>query len=156
MDAEILYPIQLLDVRLFEATLERIVSEAADAGSGAGSDAEPDRDATPLLTVKVDTVRSEEDRDLSVFLTIEVQGPDVGEPAFHLLVTLEGLFEAQIDLNEIDEATWEEFEATSSITLLWPYAREVVHSFSRRMRVDLPVLPTLNRLAMQPPADVED
>jgi hypothetical protein len=66
---------------------------------------------------------------------------------------IEGLFEAQCDFEAIDAVTWEEFEGTSAITLLWPYAREYLHSFARRMRADLPVLPTLHRLRIGKAAD---
>jgi preprotein translocase subunit SecB len=145
MEPQIRYPLQLLDVRLFEATVKRITHEDTTNSS----EPEENYTAAPFLNVDADVLRIEEKNRVSVLLTIEIKGPDTDAPEFHLRFTLEGLFESQIDLAEIDEAMWQEFEQISSITLLWPYAREYTQSFSRRMRVDLPVLPTLNRLAMQ-------
>ena len=148
MEPEILYPLQLLDVRLYTAALERLTPEAPAVEAGAS------RDATiPFLAVNVEILRHADRNLVSVFLTIETKGPDANRPEFHLCFTLEGMFEAQQDLDTIEEAIWNEFEHTSSITLLWPYAREYTHSFFRRMRVDLPMLPTLNRLAMHQTAD---
>lgn len=146
MESEMLYPMQLLDVRLYDMSLERMTPAEPDA-SGTS---ETDQDTpAPSFTINVDTVRHAEREQVSVFLTIEIKGPDADRPEFDLRFTLEGLFEAQLALAAIEESTWAEFENTSAITLMWPYAREYTHSFSRRMRADLPLLPTLNRLGMQ-------
>lgn len=144
MEPQMLYPLQLLDVRLFEAHVERLISEATTDEANADVPHGP----TPFLKVDNRTLCHEDDNQISVFLTVEIKGPDAERPEFRLHFTLEGFFEAQVDISEIDEAIWQEFEQTSSLTLLWPYAREYTHSFSRRMRVDLPVLPTLNRLTL--------
>jgi len=156
MEPEILYPLQLLDVRLYTATLERFTPEKFPAESNAAQDK-----SAPFLGVNVEIVRHTEHRRLSVFLTLELKGPDGKHPEFRLHFVLEGLFEAQCDFDAIEAAVWEEFEQTSAITLLWPYAREYAHSFARRMRADLPVLPTLHRLrigkvaeAATPPEDL--
>lgn len=145
MKPQMLYPLQLLDVRLFEAVVKRIVLD----GTASAEPADSEHIANPFLMVDADVVRHNGANKVSVFLTVEIKGPEAKRPEFHLRFTLEGFFESSVAFDEIDEATWQEFEQTSSITLLWPYAREYTHSFSRRMRVDLPVLPTLNRLAMQ-------
>jgi preprotein translocase subunit SecB len=143
MEENTLYPLQLLDVRLYEADLKRILSEKIR-----DDESDDEQAPAPQLGVRVEVLRHDEIRSASVRLTLEVDGPDGESPDFHLSLTLEGFFEAQVDLDEIDEAKWEEFGNTSAIALIWPYAREALHSFTRRMRVDLPVLPTLNRLAM--------
>ncbi len=141
MEPETLYPLQLLDVRLYTMTLERFAREEAAAES------EDEQNAgAPFLGFNVEIVRPTAGRQLSVFLTLELKGPDGRKPEFRLHFVIEGLFEAQCDFDTIDAAMWEEFERTSAITLLWPYAREYTHSFARRMRADLPVLPTLHRL----------
>ncbi len=147
MDENLLYPLQLLDVRLYEADIERIDAEP-DQESDVGGPAEEQVPA-PRLTVHVGIQRHDETRRASVFLTTEIEGPDPEAPDFRLSVTIEGLFDALVDLVEIDSSVWQEFEDTSSVSLLWPYVREVVHSFTRRMRVDVPVLPTLNQLTLQ-------
>jgi preprotein translocase subunit SecB len=145
MEGNTLYPLQLLDVRLYEADLKRIrfqdIRDEEESDDG--------QLPVPKLGVKVEILRYAESRSASVRVTLDVDGPDGEAPDFHLSFTLEGFFEAQVELNEIDETTWEEFENTSALALIWPYAREALHSFTRRMRVDLPVLPTLNRLAMR-------
>ena len=145
MEGNTLYPLQLLDVRLYEADIKRIDSDDVR------DDGEPDdvQAPTPRLGVQVKSLRHDESRSASVRVTLEVDGPNHESPDFRLSFTIEGCFEAQVALDEIDEATWEEFENTSAMALMWPYAREVLQSFTRRMRVDLPVLPTLNRLAMR-------
>lgn len=141
-----LYPMQLLDVRLYTAMLERPSTEE----SVAGVETEDEQNVVnPFLGINVEVFRPTENNQVSVFLTLEIKGPDPKHPEFRLNFTLEGLFEAQVALDTIDAAVWEEFENTSAITLLWPYAREYTQSFTRRMRVDLPVLPTLHRLALQ-------
>ena len=146
MESELLYPLQLLDVRLYAMSLERLTP--AESATSDASEANQDAPA-PSFTVNVDTVRHAEREQVSVFLTIEIKGPEAQHPEFDLHFTLEGLFEAQLALDAIEDSIWAEFESTSAITLMWPYAREYTHSFSRRMRADLPLLPTLNRLGMQ-------
>jgi len=65
-------------------------------------------------------------------------------------ISIEGLFEVLVESVEyLEESTLEEFKRRSAVALLWPYAREHVHSLFRRMRVDFPLLPTLNVLALQ-------
>jgi len=144
MEPEVLYPLQLLDVRLYTVTLERFAPEEP----ATESDQEQSTGA-PFLGINIEIIRHADHRQLSVFLTLELKGPDGKAPEFRLHFVIEGLFEAQCDFDAIDAATWEEFERTSAITLLWPYAREYTHSFARRMRADLPVLPTLHRLQIR-------
>lgn len=155
MEPEALYPLQLLDVRLYTVTLERFALEEPATESE-----EEQNTGAPFLGINVEIVRRAEHRQLSVFLALELKGPDGKKPEFRLHFVIEGLFEAQCDFDAIDAATWEEFERTSAITLLWPYAREYMHSFARRMRADLPVLPTLHRLrigkAAEHPTSPED
>jgi len=148
MDTSTLYPLQLVDVRLYDAVLERL--EAADAPE---TDDEADA-AAPLLRISVQAVKRSS-AQASAFLTVEIRGPVASDPRFHISFTLEGLFEAQLDLDDLSEDVWQEFEKVFAVTLLWPYAREYTQSFSRRMRENLPVLPTLNRLTLQQMAAAE-
>ncbi len=139
MDQPALYPLQLVDVRLYEATIERY--EPVE-------ETEPQEEVKGLpVGINLKVVRHSS-RRVSVFLEINVSGPKAHAPEFHLRFVLEGLFDALVDLDEIDEESWKEFEDISAITLLWPYAREYTGNFARRMRADVPVLPTLNRLSM--------
>jgi len=145
MEQEHLYPLQLLDVRLYTANIERLTEETAvDEG-------EEEQESAPpfFLGLDLSIVRHREQQQASVFLTLHVKGPDARRPEFHLNFTLEGLFEVQCDWETLSPEVWEEFEHISAMTLLWPYAREYLHSFARRMRVELPVLPTLNRLSLK-------
>lgn len=146
MEAKALYPLQLVDVRLYTMGLERLETTTPTTSVTPESTPEP---LGTFLGIAVKIARNPERKRVSAFLTIEIKGPDANRPEFHLNFTLEGLFEAQLDLDAIEETIWKEFENTSAVTLLWPYAREYTHSFARRMRADLPVLPTLNRLGMQ-------
>jgi len=138
MEPSALHPIQLLDVRLYEASIERFSVDQVP---------EIDQDVTLPVKIDLDVVKHTE-RRVSAFLTLDTQGPTEESPEFHLRFTLEGLFESRVDLDEIDPQTWDEFADVSALSLLWPYARECMHSLARRMHVDVPILPTLHRLAM--------
>ena len=146
MDTSNFYPLQLLDVRLYDAAIKRmepkesIVEETTPTEETEGN--------TPSLGVNIKVLRHAK-RRVSVFLTLDIKGPTSESPEFNLHYTLEGFFEARMDFEDIAEETWTEFEHASSLALLWPYAREYTQSFVRRMRVMLPILPTFNRLALQ-------
>ena len=142
MDTSTLYPLQLVDVRLYDAIVERLEPSEAHEVDGEAST------AAPLLQIRVQAIKRSKERACAL-LTVEIRGPEAANPLFHIKFTLEGLFESRLDLEELPEDVWQEFERVSAVTLLWPYAREYTQSFSRRMREDLPVLPTLNRLALQ-------
>jgi preprotein translocase subunit SecB len=138
MEQSALYPIQLLDVRLYEATIKRFPVDEIP---------EVDEDIPLPVQIDLDVVKHSTER-ASVFLTMDVLSPTQESPEFHLRFTVEGLFESQVALDEIDRQTWDEFKDVSALSLLWPYARECMHSFAKRMHVDVPILPTLHRLAM--------
>jgi preprotein translocase subunit SecB len=128
------YPLQLVDVRLYEAHLTRPDE----------MESEIDTEKGIPLGIEVGSNRMPPDR-VSVFLTLTTKGDD--DP-FDVKLVLEGLFESQCDLDDLDADFWEEFLAVSAPTLIWPYARECIGAVAWRMRLDLPVFPTLNRLAM--------
>lgn len=142
MDRSRHYPLQLMDVRLYEAHLLR--PEDAEEPEAPG-------EAIPI-TVEVDVRKRPPDR-ASVLLTIKVSGDD---DSFDITLVLEGLFEANCDLEDLDSDFWHEFSNVSAMTLLWPYGRECLSTITRRMRLDLPMLPTLNRLAMTSPPTEQD
>ena len=135
-----LYPFQLLDVRLYEATIKRFSSDEFDEVD-AGSEEQPSLAFNLRLN-------KQENRLISVFLNIEIQSLDQDRGKFVLDFTLEGIFEARVDYDEIDQSIWEEFNHQSSISLLWPYAREYANEFIIRTRESLPLLPTFNRLSI--------
>lgn len=137
-----MYPLQLLDVRLFEVSVKRF-----EPGEEPTEDIEENRLQLPL-GIDIEILKRSVEH-VSVLVTLDIKGPNPDSPEFHIHFTLEGLFEASEDLEETNPELWEEFKQTSALTLLWPYTREYTQSFVRRMRVELPVLPTLNRLAMQ-------
>jgi len=134
MEPATLYPLQLIDVRLYEAHLTRPEE----------TDSETSTDEGIPLQIEVGLNRAPPDR-VSVFLTLSAKGDD--DP-FDVKLVLEGLFESQCDLDELDSDFWDEFMAASAPALIWPYARECIGTIAWRMRLDLPTLPTLNRLAM--------
>ncbi len=134
MKQSIRYPLQLVDVRLYEAHLTR--------PDGMDSETAPE-EAIPL-EIEIGLNRVPPDR-VSVFLTLTTKGH---EDSFRVKLVLEGLFESECNLDELRSDFWEEFSTTSAATLLWPYARECIGTIAWRMRLDLPVLPTLNRLTV--------
>ena len=146
MDTSNFYPLQLLDVRLYDAVLKR--REPKESLAEETTPTEETEGNVPSLGVDIKVIRHAK-RRVSVFLTLDIKGPTSESPEFNLHYTLEGFFEARMNFEDIAEETWAEFEHVSSLALLWPYAREYTQSFVRRMRVRLPVLPTLNRLALQ-------
>ena len=118
MDQRALYPIQLLDVRLYEATIERLPVD---------HDSEVDEEIALPVEIELDVVKHTP-RRVSAFLRMNVVSPTQEAPELHLQFTLEGLFESQIDVEEIEQQIWDEFEDVSALSLLWPYARECMHS----------------------------
>jgi len=148
MDSSKRYPLQLVDVRLYEAHLTRPDKHEVTERSEDGFQ----------LNIEIGLDRMPPDRVL-VLLTLNAKGD---EDPFDIMLVLEGLFEANCDLDQLDDEFWQEFRAVSAPTLIWPYARECVSTITWRMRLDLPMLPTLNRFAMAvpstddtPPADAE-
>ena len=133
-----LYPFQLLDVRLYEATIERFEPDEQAEVEGA---------AELPLSLDLSLVKHS-DRRISAFFTLSTKSPEEQAHGFHIRLTLQGLFESRVDLEEIEQEVWQEFEDLSAACLLWPYARECMQSIAHRMREDLPILPTLNRLEM--------
>lgn len=129
------YPFQLLDVRLYEAVIERLEPDES---------VEAEDIAQIPIAVNLEVVEHS-DRRLSAFLTLDTKGL---ENEFRLRFTLQGVFETSVDLKDVEQELRQEFEDHSAVFLLWPYARECMHNFAHQIRKDLPLLPTLNRLAM--------
>ena len=144
MSESSLYPFQLMDVRLYEAVIERLETDESEAPPAAKADG---GETQVPLGIEL-TVQKLEKQEVSVFLSLQFSQLPDREPAFRLCFTLDGLFATYADLDDIEEGVWEDFRSLSAITLLWPYARECAQSFFHRMRVDFPPLPTLNRLTL--------
>lgn len=139
------YPYQLLDVRLFEARIDRLENEEPVL--------EDEKSKIQLAYSK--SINKDAEKDLiSVLLQVVIDGSDQEKSGYHIEFSLEGLFNSIPKNDEVGEAVQKEFEEVSSVSLLWPYVREYLHNFSWRMRLDIPVLPTLNSLSMpDEPAD---
>lgn len=141
MNETLIYPFQLFDVRLYEVNIERLEPEddkTSDIENEGGVEEGPS-----LLIGR--GMKAHSERELSVFLNCNVRGPDCENPEFVLKITLEGMFEIQVDYDDVDPEMRKEFEEHSSLSLLWPFARELLDHFAVRMRVILPMLPTLNQ-----------
>lgn len=135
------YPFQLIDVRLLDVHVERFNIEK-DANS---STEIPDEKTT--ITLKIDfKVNKREPNYASGLLFLSFSGPLETKPEYKVEFTLESLFEVDQNFSEIDEKIWDEFKELSGLTMIWPYAREFTQNILNRMREDLPLLPTLNRL----------
>jgi len=142
MDPQTRYPFQLLDVRLYTATIKRLTPKSTTSET-------TERHIAPFLSINTKIQRQDQHNRISVFLNLEIKGLNSDDPEFHLEFTLEGIFETQSAFSDIEETLWKEFEELSAVTLLWPYAREYAQNFFQRMRINMPLLPTLNRLALQ-------
>lgn len=143
MDEQNLYPFQLIDVRLYEAKIDRLELEESEEEV---DEAQGDDNPTVMFALKR---VNHSDRLLSILLFLDIIGPSELAPEVHLDITLEGLFRLLIDFDDIAPELREEFEKHSAVSLLWPYAREYTQDFTNRMRMDMPVLPTLNLLAIE-------
>ena len=132
------YPYQLLDVRLFEARIDRLEKENPVLEDG----------ESKIQLAYSKSINKDAEKDLiSVLLQVVIDGSDQEKTGYHIEFSLEGLFNAIQGDDEVDEVLQEEFEEISSVSLLWPYVREYLHNFSWRMRLEIPVLPTLNSLS---------
>ncbi len=153
MHEDTIYPFQLFDVRLFEASIKRFAVEDDNSDAEAESN-QPEEDVIIPLSIEARMGQRIDDL-ISVFLDFDIKGPLKDTVEFQIQFTLEGMFEAKQPLDEIEEELWDDFQQRSSISLLWPHARELTSSFVDRMRADLPLLPTMNRLDFSAAA-VED
>jgi len=140
-DTSINYPFQLMDVRLHEVHVERFNNENDSNSSTEISDEK--KAITLNITFKI---KKHEKDFVSSYLFVNFSGPLEGNPEFKVEFTLEGLFEVDRDFSEIDQNIWDEFKELSGLSMVWPYAREFTQNILNRMREDLPLLPTLNRL----------
>ncbi len=143
MDYQIGYPIQLIDVRLFEANIKR------RKGGGKPSEEKQTPEAENIPLEIGLTINKLESKMISCQLSLNITGLPKEQPEFEMAIKLEGLFESQMDFDKIEKEIWDDFKGHSAISILWPYARECVQNFVHRMREDLPILPTLNRLNFQ-------
>ncbi len=133
-----LYPFQLLDVRLFEVEVKRLHGEKPETKN---------KEGIPLWIHT--EINNRSDKRLAYLLTIEFLGPQEELPEYKVNLTLEGMFETEENIADIELEIKKDFEDSSALSLLWPYVRECVQSLSFRMREDLPMLPTLNRLEIK-------
>lgn len=138
MEGFVGYPFQLLDVRLYEMSLERFAIEESNDNEDGG---------LPSFAFGSEMIKHSE-RSVSIILSFDINGPSDESPEFNLKFAVEGLFSAQTDLDEINKEIREDFESISSLNLLWPYAREQAHNIFHRMREDVPILPTLDRVTI--------
>jgi preprotein translocase subunit SecB len=140
-----LYPFQFLDVRLFNTNISRFNKQEQE---NVDENHETPENRELPLAIKIETLR-QGDRNVTVHLNIDIEGPDSESPQYNINFTLEGMFISEEDLDNIDEKIWEDFENRSALSLLWPYAREYLHNITFRMREFIPLLPTLNLLNLQ-------
>lgn len=146
-----LYPFQLLDVRLFEATIERFEPDEL-----AEVEAEPEGGPEQPLPLGISLdIEKHSPKYMSVFLGLQLEYPPGQARTICLSFVLEGLFKNLLDPEDITHEVWQEFEDLSAINLLWPYAREYMNSFAERARIDLPLLPTVNQLRVVRPSSEE-
>lgn len=140
MEGIIGYPIQLLDVRLYEVFLERLIVDEPN---------DNENEAVPIPSFAFGSkLIKHSERMVSVLISFDIDGPSEESPEFNLKFSIEGLFSAQANFDDIDEEIRKDFESLSSINLLWPYAREQAQNIFHRMREDIPILPTLDRVTM--------
>jgi preprotein translocase subunit SecB len=140
MDELKLYPFQLLDVRLYEIQVERFKDKGPEIKS---------KEGIPLLLHT--EIKNPSEKRAAYFLTLEFSGPLEGNPEYKIRLTVEGMFETEENIDNLNPEIKKDFEDHSGLYLIWPYARECIQNLAARMRENLPLLPTLNRLKINVP-----
>lgn len=123
------YPIALVEVRLYDVKVSRLVPEEPQA-------AEPE----PSLLTAFDS-RILSPKELICHLSVSIKAPSEANPEVTIDYALEGFFRATEHIAEEDMTR---FAETTAVVLLWPYAREYFSDLTSRLQLTLPRFPTLD------------
>jgi preprotein translocase subunit SecB len=126
-----MFPVQLVDVRLYEAKLERL---------------DLDKEEVEKIPLKLNIKTGDEPLNADKFgllLTF-----DLTLPIAHIYLAIEGNFTSIVDPETIKPEVIRRFKASDSVVLLWPYLRQTFHDLVTRMRLDVSPLPILDARAL--------
>jgi hypothetical protein len=127
-----LFPFQLIDIRLYELSMERC---------------DPEEENIRPAPVSIGLGSSEENNDSEEFgllLTFNASFPLGDHPRCKIHLALEGLFRSVVDFDTIKPDVIERFKSNDAMILFWPYLRQILHDITERMRLDIPPLPIID------------
>jgi preprotein translocase subunit SecB len=131
-----LSPFQLIDIRLWEITVERW---------------DPNQEAPEELPLSILLHTGDEPPDAEEFgllLTFETVFLSDGSPECTIFLAIEGRFRAVVDMGTIKPEVIEQFKSADAVVLFWPYLRQTLHDITNRMRLGVPPLPIIDPRAL--------
>lgn len=141
-----IFPFQLIDIYLYEVVARRGILQ------------EPEGIVELPLNILLHPGNEPLDApEFGLLVTFEFSAPSEDEPTCHILLALEGLFQAVVDVETIDPEIIRQFKTSDAIILFWPYLRQTLDDLVVRMRLPLPPLPVVDaRSLVSPPPEVSE
>lgn len=127
-----LFPFQLMDVRLYEAS---IVRQDLD---------EFDQDNLQLLVNVMSGDEPVDADEFGILVAFKSTLPPGEEPSCYVEISVEGLFRSVVEAKALKPEIVEHFKEKDALVLLWPYLREFLHNVTTKMRLDIPPLPIID------------
>lgn len=126
-----LAPFRLSDVRIYEINIERCENEKGD---------DEIEFETELRSSDID----KEDNSFNLMLLLHTKIPEGKDSICNLDLSIEGRFEAIVDIDTIREEFINEFKSRTGLFLLWPYLRQYLHDITNRLHLGVPPLPLID------------
>ena len=131
MDILNLAPFRLSDVRLYDINVVRC-SEEKNSGELEFK--------TELQSSEIDN----KDNSFKLLLSLQTKIPDGDKSVCSLHLSVEGRFEAIVDVDAIKDEIIIEFRNKTGLYILWPYLRQYLHDITNRLRLGVPPLPMID------------
>jgi preprotein translocase subunit SecB len=134
-----LFPFQLLDIRLFEASIKRC---------------KPDEDHTKETPISIALHQGNEPIDADEFgllLSFNSGFPQDENPVCLIDISIEGRFRSIVDPSSFKPEVIKKFKDTDAIVLFWPYLRQFLHELTDKLRLGIPPLPVIDPRAFIAP-----
>jgi len=129
------FPFQLMDVRLYEVSIERC-------------NPEDEVDQIPISIGMASLKDSDESDRLLIHLAFDASFPIDEKPLCIIHLSVEGMFKPIVDISTIKPDVIERFKTNDAIVLFWPYLRQNLHDLTSRMRLGIPALPIIDPRAL--------
>ena len=131
MDILNLAPFRLSDVRIYNINLDR----CSDEENGGELEFK-----TELHSSEID----DKDNSFTLLLSLQTTIPDGENSICNLHLSVEGRFEAIVDIDSIKDAVIDEFRNKTGLYILWPYLRQYLHDITNRLRLRVPPIPMID------------
>jgi preprotein translocase subunit SecB len=126
-----LAPFRLSDIRIHEIKVERCDDHQAD-------------DEIEFQLVLKSSKIDSEDNSFFLKLMLQTQVPDGKDSVCNLELSIEGRFEAIVDIKTLREDVIDDFRSRTGLFLMWPYLRQHLHDLTNRLRLEVPPLPLID------------